>query len=202
MKKAKAILFDLGNVLVRIHPERFFPSLGITDRERQLRLRDGVVETVRSYERGSLTTYDCLQKLGEILQYEFERDAIRRAFAAILGDPIPGMDRIVERVSLNHAIALVSNTNPIHISLAETSVASLHFFPIRFLSYEIRALKPETEYYEKVLRGLALKPAEVVLIDDRQENTDAASALGMTAIVFRGHQLLLEELQAMPQVKL
>ncbi|MBE0558515.1 MAG: hypothetical protein IH628_14915, partial [Proteobacteria bacterium] len=125
MKKTKAIAFDLGNVLVRIYPERFLTSLGMVDRDRQLQVRDSVVETVRSYERGSLTTYDCLQKLGEILEYEFEKDAIRRAFAGILGDPIPGMDRIVERASLNHTIALVSNTNPIHISLAESSVPSL-----------------------------------------------------------------------------
>ena len=84
MRKVKAIAFDLGNVLVRIHPERFLTSLGIVDRDRQLRLRDALIETVRTYERGGLATYDCLQTLGAILEYEFDRDAIRRAFSSIL----------------------------------------------------------------------------------------------------------------------
>lgn len=202
MKKAKAIAFDLGNVLVRIHPERFFPSLGISDIERQQRMRDGVVETVRSYERGALMTYDCLSKLGELFEYEFEKDAIRRAFAMILGDPVPGMDRIIERVSARHALALVSNTNPIHIALAESNVPSLGYLPIRFLSYEMRTLKPEAEYYEKVIRGLALDPQEIVFIDDRQENIDAAKKAGMTGILFRDPPSLIESLEALPNVKL
>ena len=201
MKKAKAIAFDLGNVLVRIHPERFFPSLGIVEQERQEKLRGGVIETVRSYERGRVTTYECLKQLGEILEFEFDKDAIRRAFAMILGDPIPGMDRIVERASANHTVALVSNTNPIHISLAESSVPCLASLPIRFLSYELRTLKPEPEYYQKVLRGLALNPGEIVFIDDRQENIDAAQALGMTGIVFRDPESLVEALQALPAMR-
>lgn len=198
MKKAKAIAFDMGNVLVRIHPERFLTSLGIVDRDRQLAVRDPVVETVQRYERGGLATYDCLEKLGEILDYEFDRDGIRRAFASILGDPVPGMDRIVELASRHHTVALASNTNPIHIALAEANVPSLGSLPIRFLSYEMRALKPEPEYYQKVLRGLALRPEEVMFIDDRRENIDAANALGMTGILFQNPEGLLETLRAQP----
>ena len=201
MKRAKAIAFDLGNVLVHIHPDRFFPSLGINDGLRQRQLREGVVETIRAYERGALTTYDCLEKLGVLFDYEFERDAIRRAFAMILGDPIPGMDRIVERAAMHHAVALVSNTNPIHISMAETNVPSLASLPIRFLSYEMRVLKPEPTYYDKVIRGLSLKPADIVFIDDRKENVDAATAAGMTGILFSDPESLLETLDALPAVK-
>lgn len=201
MKKVKAIAFDLGNVLVRIHPERFLTSLGIVERDRQLSLRDAIVETVRTYERGGLATYDCLQKLGEILEYEFDQDAIRRAFASILGDPIPGMDRIVELASLNYTLALVSNTNPIHMALAEATVRSLSSLPIRFLSYEMRTLKPEPEYYDKVLRGLAFSPEEVVFIDDRRENVEGANAAGMAGMLFQSPDGLLETLRAQPHLK-
>lgn len=201
MKKVKAVVFDLGNVLVRIHPERLLTSLGIVDRDRQLTVRNALVETVRTYERGELATYDCLQKLGEILDYEFDRNAIRRAFASILGDPIAGMDRIVERAALNHTVALVSNTNPIHMALAEANVPSVASLPIRFLSYELRALKPEPAYYDKVLRGLAFRPEEVVFIDDRRENVDAANAAGMSGILFQSPEGLLEALRTQPHLK-
>jgi len=202
MRKVKAIAFDLGNVLVRIHPERFLTSLGIVDRDRQLRLRDALIETVRTYERGGLATYDCLQTLGAILEYEFDRDAIRRAFSSILGDPIPGMDRIVEVASLNYTLALVSNTNPIHMALAEANVPALGSLPIRFLSYEMRSLKPEPEYYERVLRGLAFNPDEIVFIDDRLENVEGANAAGMTGILFQSPDSCLETLRALPHLKL
>lgn len=202
MKKPKAIAFDLGNVLVRIHPDRFFPSLGIVDPERRLKLRDRVVETVQSYERGVLMTYDCLEQLGTIFDYEFEKDAIRRAFATILGDPIAGMDRIVEQAARKYTLALVSNTNPIHIALAEANVPSLASLQLRFLSYEMHALKPEPEYYAKLVRGLALQPDDIVFIDDRQENVDAANATGMSGILFQSPEDLLEVLQARLRVEL
>jgi len=201
MKKVRAIAFDLGNVLVRIHPERFLTSLGIVDRNRQLTVRDAVVETVRTYERGGLATYDCLQKLGEVLDYEFDRDAIRRAFTSILGDPIPGMERLVERAAVHHTVALVSNTNPIHMALAEANVPSVSSLPIRFLSYEMRTLKPEPEYYDKVLRGLAFSPEEIVFVDDRRENVDGAEAIGMRGVLFQTPEGLLETLQAQPNLK-
>ncbi len=202
MRKTKAIAFDLGNVLVRIHPERFLASLGISDLGRQRELKEGLVETVRLYERGTLTTYDCLEKLGELLEFEFEKDAIRHAFAMILGDPIPGMDRLVERAARHHAVALVSNTNPIHIALAETTVPSLASLPIRFLSYEMRTLKPEAAYYEKVVRGLALEPGEIAFVDDRQENIDAAESAGMTGVLFHDPESLNQHLQGLPGIKL
>jgi HAD superfamily hydrolase (TIGR01509 family) len=202
MKKPKALAFDLGNVLVRIHPERFFPSLGVHDVERQLKLRDRVVQAVQFYEKGSLTTYDWLEQLGEILDYEFQKDAIRRAFATILGDPIPEMDRIVERAAQNYTLALVSNTNPIHIALAEANVPSLSALQLRFLSYEMRALKPEPEYYVKLLRGLALAPDEILFIDDRQENVDAAQRHGMLGIVFHSPAQLRDDLLVLAGITL
>lgn len=202
MKKTKAIAFDLGNVLVHIHPERFLSSLGISSRERQTQLRERIIETVRAYERGRLTTYDCLERLGEVLEYEFEKDAIRRAFAGILGDPVGGMDRIVEKASAHYALALVSNTNPIHISLAEEHVRSLAYLPVRFLSYEIHALKPEPEYYAKVIRGLAVDPSEIVFIDDRPENVAGAEGAGMRGVLFRDAETLQQTLHELPGAKL
>jgi HAD superfamily hydrolase (TIGR01509 family) len=201
MKKPKAIAFDLGNVLVHIYPERFLDSLGIRERERQVRLRDPIVETVHLYERGAISTYECLEKLGEVLDYEHEKDSIRRAFASILGDPVEGMDRVVERASHHYTVALVSNTNPIHISLAEEQVRSIALFPLRFLSYELHTLKPEPEYYAKVLRGLALSPPEVVFIDDRPENVAGASEAGMTGILFADAAALVANLEALPNLK-
>ncbi len=54
-----------------------------------------------------------------------------------------------------------------------------------FFSCEMGLRKPEKEIYEKVLQELACSPEAVVFIDDRKENVDAATSLGIPGILFR-----------------
>ena len=61
-------------------------------------------------------------------------------------------------------------------------------------SNEIGARKPEPRAFAFVLESLGLLPAEVVFVDDSQENVRAASALGMPAILFRNVPQLRREL--------
>lgn len=55
----------------------------------------------------------------------------------------------------------------------------------RTISCDVRAIKPERAIYEHCLRGLGLEAGRALFIDDRQENIDAARALGMQGIVFK-----------------
>lgn len=69
----------------------------------------------------------------------------------------------------------------------------------RFASYEIGLLKPDTAIYEFVRSSLNAEFAELVFIDDKAENVDAATKLGIHAILFNQatiedniHQILKE----------
>lgn len=54
--------------------------------------------------------------------------------------------------------------------------------------------KPRPEIYRAVLNGLALEPTEVLFLDDKKVNTDAAIALGMHALVFDSNEAVAEKL--------
>lgn len=69
-----------------------------------------------------------------------------------------------------------------------------HFSPL-FLSYEMDLAKPDPRSYEYVLNHLQLKPQEVIFIDDKKENVDAAVALGIYGIQFKNEALLAQELE-------
>ena len=53
-----------------------------------------------------------------------------------------------------------------------------------FVSYELGLLKPDAEIYKQVLRLLKAKPKEVVFIDDKLKNVEAAKSIGINGIVF------------------
>lgn len=68
--------------------------------------------------------------------------------------------------------------------------------PLRkiYVSAEIGWEKPAAEAYGLVLRAWKMKPAEVMVIDDRHENVTAAQMLGMEGIWYRGAKDLAEKL--------
>lgn len=63
-----------------------------------------------------------------------------------------------------------------------------------FISYRIKIAKPQKEIYEYVLNQLKRKPEETVFIDDKEENVNAAKALGMNGIVFKNLEQLKTKL--------
>ena len=62
------------------------------------------------------------------------------------------------------------------------------------ISSEIDVRKPDLKAYELLLLKLNLPAGEVIFIDDRAENIEAAKKLGLDGILFKSHQQLEKEL--------
>jgi putative hydrolase of the HAD superfamily len=60
------------------------------------------------------------------------------------------------------------------------------FFERVFVSAEMDALKPDPAIYLTVAAELGIEPAEMVFIDNKSVNTDAAALLGITVHHFTG----------------
>lgn len=63
------------------------------------------------------------------------------------------------------------------------------------LSCEIGAEKPNPRAYEILMEKLHLPSAEIVFIDDREENIEAAKKLGLDAILFKSSDQIRQELK-------
>ena len=69
------------------------------------------------------------------------------------------------------------------------------------LSCEIGVEKPDLKAYELLLKTLNLPAKDVVFIDDRPENVEAAKTLGLDAILFKSEQQLRNELRTRGSLK-
>ncbi len=92
-------------------------------------------------------------------------------------------------------VGMLSNINE---SLAEKVRAHGLYDPFDpcFLSCEIGAEKPDPKAYALLLEALSLPASEVVFIDDRIENVEAARAIGLDAILFKSPDQIRIELTA------
>ncbi|MFR3313439.1 MAG: HAD family hydrolase [Alphaproteobacteria bacterium] len=77
-------------------------------------------------------------------------------------------------------IGLLSNALPNLADTGQTLAAEDKIF----VSYELGLLKPDKAIYQSVLEKLNAKPEEVIFIDDKRENVEAAKSLGINGIVF------------------
>jgi putative hydrolase of the HAD superfamily len=81
--------------------------------------------------------------------------------------------------------------------------SAFRYFPITayfervFVSAEMNALKPEPAIYHEVAQQLGITPAQMVFIDNKSINTDAAAALGITVHHFTGAEGLADFLAAL-----
>lgn len=57
-------------------------------------------------------------------------------------------------------------------------------FTKRFVSCEIKRIKPTKEFFLYVLNDLGIKPEEVLFIDDQQRNVDSAKSLGINTFKY------------------
>lgn len=65
-----------------------------------------------------------------------------------------------------------------------------------FISGKIGFLKPDPQAFLHVVKELNRKPNEIIFIDDRQENVDAAREVGMSGIHFKTPNQFKNELKS------
>ena len=176
----KFVYFDLNDCLVRFH------TSGFTQLARDSGQPIDVVESVfwkydDEVNRGnmSLDEFNTLwaQRLGIMVDWK------RYYMEAV--DPMPGVAELVEWVSQNYYVGILSNTMPGFIaSLQQKSIIpTLPYDAIIDSSVE-HSLKPEKKIYE-VAASKANQPAEhILLIDDSRPNLIAAEKLGWKTLWF------------------
>ena len=200
MKKPVVVLFDLGNVLVRIHPEAFLQTLGIDTPENRKVYSPKVIEIVKRYERGGDSTEQYLSRLEGLLnhgEFHFGREQIEKAMLSVIGKPLEDMEELVQRVAVGNRVGLLSNTNPLHYHLCLENLPVLRHIPVHFLSYQLLALKPEPAIYHAVVEAINLPAEEILFIDDIEENITAALGVGVQGIRFTDPATLEQELKSM-----
>ena len=104
---------------------------------------------------------------------------------------------LVERLKDNHPLVLASNTDQIHFTYAVQHFGVLSQFDQHFLSFEMGLLKPDPEFFLRMLRDLGLPPTECIFIDDVIENVESARSLGITSVQFQSNEGLQTVLAAL-----
>jgi HAD superfamily hydrolase (TIGR01509 family) len=197
--KFRAIIFDIGRVLIRVDVSRAMTGLASGLALNPQEVWSAIEKDPRwmDWQEGRISPQDwhlhLSKRLGGSLSFEQFVEVWNRALAP---DPIQS-EAFLEELSKNYRLALLSNTDPIHMSHAETRFPFFRFFPIRIYSFRLGASKPDPLIYREALRACKVRAEEAIYIDDVAAYSQAAQRLGMAGIVFQSPGQLEEELRAL-----
>jgi epoxide hydrolase-like predicted phosphatase len=199
----RALLVDFGGVLTT----NVFESFRAFCRDEGLdadafldlvRHDDDTRAELRQLETGQLPEDEFGERLGRRLGVERTEGLVERLFARIAPD-----DQMVAAVRRARGAG-------VRTGLVSNSMGSGRYdrdsFPELFdavvISGEVGIHKPQPEIYSLAAERLEVPPEECVFVDDLRENCDGAEAVGMTAVLHRGAERTLPELERLLDLEL
>jgi glucose-1-phosphatase len=190
-----AIIFDIGRVIIGVDLARSMGALGH---------RDGLTHTQvlreleadkhwLDWQEGRMTPRDWHAHLSKKLGFSYSFEEFCAIWNSVL-HPDPMLpDVLFERLGKNCNLALLSNTDPIHVAHFEANYSFVRYFHTRVYSCRVGSSKPSPIIYHHALREASAMPDEAMFIDDLRGNVMAAAILGINAFHFTtGDDLLAE----------
>jgi FMN phosphatase YigB (HAD superfamily) len=191
--KIRAILFDLGKVLVDFNFETGLEALHSSCSISRNRLEEVLWDEhcIRRYERGEISTSEFHAYLCETADLKMDLAGFCETWTSVFLPDLIISEQLLAELKRRYPLILVSNTNEAHIDYVRKNYRVLDYFDHHVLSYEVGALKPHPKIFEHAIE-ISGHPAESLFFtDDREENIAVASELGMQAHLFRTQSQLI-----------
>ena len=193
----EAVVFDIGNVLIEWHPERFYDAeIGREAREAMFAAVDlhGMNDHV---DRGGAFR-DSVYALAE--RHPEWADPIRLwhdRWREIAAPEIPHSVRLLHALKAKGIpVFALTNFGVETFALALEPYPFLADFDRVFVSGRMRMAKPDAAIYAAVETETGTPPGALLFTDDRAENIAAAAARGWATHLFAGPEGFAERLVA------
>jgi len=198
-RKFRAIIFDIGRVLIRVDVSRAMGGLSMGHSLSPEEIWAALVNDPRwpDWQEGRISPRDwhlhVNQRLGGSLTFEQFTETWSRAL-----DPEPIQDTaFLKKLAQSYRLGLLSNTDPIHVAHMESTYDFFDFFPARVYSSSVGASKPDPLIYRQALKACKVQADQAVYIDDVADYAGAARRLGMAAIIFQSPEQLQADLSSL-----
>lgn len=196
--KLRAIIFDIGRVLIRVDVARAMQGLATGSSLSPAELWSAIEKDPRwpDWQEGRISPHDwhlhLARRLPDGITFQQFSEAWNRAL-----DPTPiHEDAFLAKLAKRYKLALLSNTDPLHVKHMEASYSFFAHFPVRIYSCAVGCSKPNPMIFQQALKAVKV-PADVALyIDDVAAYVEAAKKLGMAGIQFQSPAQLTDDLVA------
>ena len=188
--KPKAIIFDIGGVLVRANWQRFFKSCGFSTPPKGEYPFDHSLKLLHfSFMRGELTVEAFSKKVIVDYQLQISFEEFKENWISVL-EPIEKNISIARCMSKHMPIFILSDTDELHFTFQFLTFCFNDFVTSSVLSYKYGYLKPRKEIFDVAINEFGFSANNYLFIDDKIENVLSARKRGISSILYKNTKSL------------
>lgn len=189
--KTKNIIFDLGVVILDVDynlAAGAFKKLGILHFD-DLYSKKKQGSFFDDFETGHLSNEEFREEIRKHIDHSVSDNQIDEAWNAMLLSVPESTFKLLEDISKQKRIFLLSNTNRIHIDAFSKIIEKQYgfqkfeaLFEKTYYSCNIGMRKPNAEIFDYVVKQNNLSINETLFIDDSPQHIEGARKYGLTAL--------------------
>lgn len=148
-----------------------------------------------NFEKGEISTSEFRSGIRNVFDHRLSDTEIDKAWNAMLLDLPKERLELLQRLSLEKRISMLSNTNEIHVKAFESELKNVHglenlsgLFDHVYYSCRTGMRKPESRIFEFVIKEQNYDPAETLFIDDSPQHIEGAKRIGLSTYHLRADQ--------------
>ena len=186
----KNIIFDLGNVLVKLDEDatmRAFEKLGMGS-FKHLRENPEALQLFQAMGIGRITNQQFFDSFRKIVNPDAtDKQIIDATNAMLVTIPDTKKQKLIDLRKVGYRTFLLSNTIDIHWRYCKDELFPMDkltvddYFERIFISQKMHMKKPDDEIFQTVIKEAGIDPNETLFIDDLEVNCKAAERSGIHA---------------------
>ena len=194
----KAILFDLGNVIIRFDPEILEKAYSTHGKIKKGAIVEYLLdsENVNKYMEGKLTNRQFYLRTSRLFRMDIKFGEFFHKWNSIFF-PYPEVEEIIRTLKKKYPeikLILLSNTNETHYEFLRKEYNILDVLDAHVVSHEVGKQKPHPEIFREALRLAGSISKDTFYTDDRLDLIERARTMGIRAYQFTGHEELKKQL--------
>ncbi len=199
MSEIKCVLFDIGGVLVDWHMSWITSEISKRFKINEYLIEIAFSKYLHELDSGKIEEKIFWNKIAndvDSISLKENTESLWNTYfrknARINHEVINLVNKIKEN---SYTMGIISNIEKItHKVVDDWNV--LDNFEYKFMSYQIGVSKPDPRIYEHVIEKLSFEPNQIIFIDDKKSNINAAKKSGINVIHFTDFPLLKNSLSS------
>lgn len=193
----RAVIFDIGNVLIEWNPERFYDGRIGADRRRRMFAEVDLHAMNDRVDAGGAFRDEVAAMAAAHPDWATEIGWWHAHWLEMASPVIEGSVELLRRLRARGVpVFALSNFGIETFAFAQTQYPVLSEFDMPFISGHLGVTKPDPRIYARVEADSGLPPEALFFIDDRADNIAAAAARGWRTHRFDGVEGLAARLVA------